>query len=79
MLKSQKSQLTCSNCSGIFKDPIELPCKDSICRQHLKERDIVQQNKIKCKACNEEFEVKDNEFKSNEAISKLIDSHSYLN
>jgi hypothetical protein len=44
MLKSQKSQLICSNCSRIFKDPIELPCKDSICRQHLKERDIVKQN-----------------------------------
>ena len=79
MLKSVKSQLTCSYCSKAFKDPILLPCGDSICRQHLKERDVVKQNKIKCRTCNEEFQVKNNEFKSNEAISKLIDSHSYLN
>jgi transposase-like protein len=79
MLKSVKSQLTCSYCSKIFKDPILLPCEDSICREHLSDRDIVKQNKIKCKKCNEEFQVKNNEFKSNEAISKLIDSHSHLN
>ncbi len=79
MLKLKKSQLTCSYCSKIFKDPILLPCEDLICRRHLSERDEVKQNKIKCKKCNEEFEAKNNEFKSNEAISKLIDSHSYLN
>jgi hypothetical protein len=79
MLKSLKSQFTCSFCSKIFKDPILLPCEDLICREHLSDRDIVKQNKIKCKKCNEEFQVKNNEFKSNEAISKLIDSHSYLN
>ena len=79
MLKSQKSQLTCSYCSRIFKDPILLPCDDSICREHLSDGDILKQNKIKCKACNEEFEVKNNQFKSNEALKKLIESHSYLN
>jgi hypothetical protein len=73
-----KSQLTCSYCSRIFKDPILLSCGDSICRQHLKEKDVVKQNKIKCVKCNEEFGVKNNEFKSNEAISKLIESQSYL-
>jgi hypothetical protein len=35
-------------------------------------------NKIKCKKCNEEFVVKNNEFKSNESLSKLIDGKSYL-
>ena len=74
-----KSQLTCSFCSKIFKDPILLQCDDSICRQHLKERDVVKVNKIKCKKCNEEFEVKSNEFKPNDAISKLIESKLYLN
>ena len=49
-----KSQLTCSYCSKAFKDPILLPCDDSICRQHLSDRDVVKQNKIKCKKCNEE-------------------------
>ena len=31
------------------KDPIELPCDDSICREHLKERDVVKANKYKMK------------------------------
>jgi hypothetical protein len=79
MLKSQNSLLTCSYCSKIFRDPILLPCGDSICRQHLKESDVVKQNKIKCKACNDEFRVKGHEFKSNQSLSQLIESHSFLN
>ena len=47
-----KSQLTCSHCSKIFRDPIELPCDDFICREHLSEKDVVKENKIKCKECN---------------------------
>ena len=73
-----KSQLTCSNCSRIFKNPILLPCGDSVCLEHLKERDVVKANKIKCKKCNEEFGVKSNQFKSNEDLKNLIESHSYL-
>ena len=47
---------------------IVLPCDDSICREHLSKRQ-----------CIEELGVKGNNFKSNEAISKLIGSQSYLN
>ena len=78
MLKSQKYQLTCSYFSRIFKNPILLPCGDSICLEHLKEKAVVKQNKIKCKQCNGEFQVKDNHFKSNEALTQIIQSHSYL-
>jgi hypothetical protein len=39
--------LTCSYCSRLLKDPIELPCDDSICREHLSERDVVSQKKTK--------------------------------
>jgi hypothetical protein len=77
MLKS-KSYWTCSFCSKIFKHPIELPCEHSICREHLSERDVVKEKRIKCKECNGEFQIKDNQFKSNEAFKKLIESHSYL-
>ena len=73
-----KSHLTCSYCSKIVKEPIELPYEDSMCREHLSERNVVKENKIKCNKCNEEFGVKNNEFKSNEALRKLIESHSYL-
>jgi hypothetical protein len=75
MLKSKKSHLTCSYCSRIFKDPSLLPCHDSICREHLKERDIVI---VKCKECNEEYGVKNNDFKPNEALTQLLESESYL-
>jgi hypothetical protein len=73
MLKSQKSHLTCS-----FRDPILLPCDDSICLEHLSDKDVVKQNKIKCKECNAEYGVKNNEFKSNEDLKKLIESKFYL-
>jgi hypothetical protein len=72
------SQLTCSYCSRIFKDPILLPCDDSICRQHLSKRDVVKENKIKCVQCNAEFGVIENHFISNTTLKKLIESQSYL-
>ena len=73
-----KSQLTCSYCSKIFKDPIELPCDDTICREHLSDRDVLSQDKIKCKECKGEFQVKENKFKSNKTLKKLIESQSHL-
>jgi hypothetical protein len=73
-----KSQLTCSYCSKILKDPILLPCEESICREHLSERSLVKQNKIKCTKCKVEFEVKDSEFKSSNVLAALIESRSYL-
>jgi hypothetical protein len=73
-----KSELTCSYCSKIFKDPILLPCDDSICRGHLSERDVVKANKIKCKKCNDEFQVNDDAFRSNKTLRNLIENQSYL-
>ena len=77
MLKS-KANWTCSYCSKILKDPIELPCEDIICRQHLKEKDVVKQNKIKCVKCKESFPIKGLEFKSNKTLKQLIEDKSYL-
>ena len=79
MLKSKKSQLTCSYCSRIVKNPILLSCHDSICFEHLSESDIVKENRIKCKECNDEFRVRENQFKSNNELTQLIESQSYLN
>ena len=77
-MSQSKSQLTCAYCSKILKCPTVLPCGHSICRDHLIERDVLKGNKIKCKECNEDYQVKDNEFKSNEALKQLIESRSYL-
>jgi hypothetical protein len=74
-----KSSLTCSNCSKIFQDPIELPCSHNLCKGHLFERNVVKQNKITCgKRCQQEFQVKDNEYKLNSLVKQLIDDHVYL-
>jgi len=73
-----KSQLTCSYCSQIYKDPILMPCDDSICREHLSERNVVKENEIKFNECNKEFAVKENEFKSSNVLTKLVESQSYL-
>jgi hypothetical protein len=55
-----KSTLTCSYCSKIFKDPIELPCKHNLCKEHLAEDSVVKQNRIECVECKQEFQVKNN-------------------
>ncbi len=73
-----KSHLICSYCSKIVKEPIELPCEDSICREHLSERNVVKENSIKCKKCKQEFGVRDNQFSSNKTLMKLVQSQCYL-
>ena len=55
-----------------------MPCDDSICREHLSVRDVVKQNKIKCKKCNKEFQVKDKQFKSNKSLTQIIENESHL-
>jgi hypothetical protein len=75
---SLKSILTCSLCSKIFKDPVELPCQDFICREHLFAKDVQKQNKIKCVECKKEFPVKNEEFKSVKLIQKMLDNKLYL-
>jgi hypothetical protein len=74
MLKLKKSEVTCSYCLKIYKDPIDLPCGDSICRQHLS----VKQNKITCNKCNGEFQLNDDAFRSNKNLKKQVENQSYL-
>jgi hypothetical protein len=72
-MNNLNSALTCSYCSKIFKDPIELPCKDNLCKEHLVEKD-----RIICGECKQEFQVKDNEFESNDFVKKQLEDHVYL-
>ena len=73
-----KSTLTCSYCSKIFKDPIELPCGHHLCKAHLSEKDIIKENRIKCGECKQEFQVKDNEFKASEIFKEQLDELLFL-
>ncbi len=44
----------------------------------LKERDVCKENKIKCNKCNKGFQIKNNQFNSNEALNKLKEKQPYL-
>jgi len=49
-----------------------------LCKEHLTEKSVIKQNRIKCAKCKQEFEVVDNEFKLNNFIKKQLDDHVYL-
>ena len=44
----------------------------------MRDREVIKENRIKCKKFKEEFGAKNNHFKSNETLSQLIESQSYL-
>jgi DNA-directed RNA polymerase subunit M/transcription elongation factor TFIIS len=69
--------MTCLYCSKILKDPVDLPCGDSICSEHLSEKDV-KENKLKCTKCNLEFQLKDIQIKSNKVLKNLIEDQHYL-
>jgi hypothetical protein len=73
-----KSTLTCSYCSKLFQDPIELPCYHNLCKGHLGEKEVVKQNRIQCVKCKQEFQIKDNGFRSNYFIKKQLDELLFL-
>ncbi len=52
-----------------------MPCGDSICRYHLSERRVVKENRIECNKCKRDFEVKDNQFKSNKTFNMFVEYH----
>ena len=70
--------MTCSYCSKIYKDQVELPCGDLICQEHLNDKGVIQTNKIKCSTCKQEFQVQNNDFKSSKSIQTQINQQIYL-
>ncbi len=74
-----KSTLTCSCCSKIFKDAIELPCSHHLCKENLTEKNVAKEKRIICGECKKEFQVKCNEFKPNNFTKKQLDKLLYLN
>ena len=65
-----KSELKCSYCKLILKDPFQLPCGDFICKNHLMYWHVLKQNSLECKVCKQEFEVKCADFESIKTIQK---------
>ena len=64
---------TCSNCSKIFKNPVELPCEHIICEEHLMENSTIKQNKIICNECKQGFEVEGKHFKSIKYLKQQLE------
>jgi hypothetical protein len=76
---SVKEDFTCLICSKIFKSPFVLPCGDTICEEHLNESNVLKNNSIKCKSCEEVFEVKNNQMiRSNKSFQMLIQKELFL-
>jgi len=73
-----KAHLTCSLCKRILINPIELPCQDCVCKEHLLDKDAQKLNRIKCGKCRQEFECNRIEFKSFKAFQNLLDDQIYL-
>ena len=75
---SLKSKFLCSQCSKTLKDPIVLPCKHHICLIHLKESNVLKENKIKCLKCNESNSIEVDTFQTNELLNLLLDEFKFL-
>jgi hypothetical protein len=73
-----KFYLTCSLCNKILHKPILLPCGDTICHEHLSEKKFTKANRIACKICKQEFDVKNGDFKSNNLVAKQIEDEIHL-
>jgi hypothetical protein len=76
---SIKSELICTFCSRILSSPIHLPCNcETICAEHLSEPNVVKGKTLKCKSCNQIFEIEDKEFKPNKLAQNLLSKEIYL-
>jgi len=75
-----KANLTCSNCTKIFQDPIQLPCNDSICAHHLKEAKSLREKIIKCTKCSQTFEIDliENNMRPNRLVRPFLNEEMYL-
>ena len=76
---SLKSKVTCFQCSKILNNPIELPCRDTICSNHLQDSNCIKENKIKCLKCNQTFSIRDNNnFHCNQMVKSFLDEFKFL-
>ena len=76
---SQKQIFICPHCNKIFKNPILLPCYDTICEHHLREKMVLKQKSIECKTCKQTFNL-DESFKSgpNKHLQTQLDHDIHL-
>ncbi len=78
-MSQKKCLFICSHCNKIFKNPILLPCYDTICGHHLREEMVLKQKSIECKTCKQTLNL-DESFKSgpNKHLQTQLDHDIHL-
>ena len=76
---SEKSDFVCSFCLKILKNPINLPCFDMICENHLREANVLKKKCIECPTCKRTFNTDIHEFVPNKIVRNLLEKQIFLN
>ena len=78
-MSQKKCLFVCPHCNKIFKHPILLPCYDTICEHHLREKTGLKQKSIECKTCKQTFNLGES-FKSgpNKHLQTQLDHDIHL-
>jgi hypothetical protein len=75
---SQKQNFVCPHCNKIFKNPILLPCYDTICEHHLREEMVLKQESIECKTCKKTFNLDGLKSGPNKHLQSQLDNDIHL-
>jgi hypothetical protein len=77
---SQKQNFVCPHCNKIFKNPILLPCFDTICEHHLREEMALKQKSIQCKikTCKQTFNLDGLKSGPNKNLQSLLNDNIHL-
>ena len=73
----KKEELICNICQLIVKDPVSLPCYCIVCGEHLLDGSKLKKI-IKCKTCDDEFNVPDVGFKTNKFAARILSNQTHL-
>ena len=68
---SLKSEMICSICKLILKDPVSLPCSSAICDGHLRD-DTAKNGTIRCLECDQEFDISQRGFPQHKMASNIL-------
>ena len=74
MSATLKQNLSCPQCTRIFRDPIVLPCGHTLCKEHLR-----SSTTIECLLCQREFiNLNENSFVTNIVVANLVKDENFL-
>ena len=74
MSATLKQNLSCPQCTRIFRDPIVLPCGHTLCKAHLRACTTIE-----CLLCKREFiNLNENSFVTNIVVANLVKDENFL-